>query len=217
MVLLTAFLCWYTGPPNAAVDHLRAALPVAAKAFLARAQAFKAEETRTSRVITASGAWKTVEAVSEYEFEVASGKIRETRKTLRSSDPKSPPTASDLGPLILLFDAASIGQYEFKSTGFSYIGADQVLVFEYHQSDGPQSLSITEGRRHKRLPIRGQLYVRPFTFEVLKVSVDAERDKTVRDRAEVTYVSGMPAAAVHREFREGQLVEETIFRYTVHP
>lgn len=215
MVLLTAILCSYASPPDAAVNRLRAALPLAAKAFLARMQTFKAEEMRNSRVITSSGEWKTVETVSEYKFEVVNGNVREKRRILRSSDPKSSPTASDLGPLILLFDAASIGQYEFKSTGFSYIGADQVLVFDYRQSDGPESLSITQGRRRKRVPIQGQLYVRPSTFEVIKASLEVRRDKTVMDRAEVIYVSGMPAAAVHREFRDGQLVEETIFRYQV--
>src|SRR4051794_2683607 len=105
MVLLTAILCSYGSPPDAAVDRLRAALPLAAKAFLTRMQTFKAEEMRESRVITSSGEWKTVETVSEYEFEVVSGNVREKRKTLRSSDPNSLPTASDLGPLILLFGA----------------------------------------------------------------------------------------------------------------
>ena len=208
MVLLTAILCAYASPQDATVDRLRAALPLAAKAFLVRIQAFKAEETRTSRVITSSGEWKAVEAVSEYGFEVAreAEDAPEFRSELVADCERS-------WSLILLFSADSIGRYEFKSIGLSYKGADQVLVFDYRQSDGPESLSITQGRRRKRVPIQGQLYVRPSTFEVTKVSLEVQRDKTVIDRAEVIYVSGMPAAAIHREFRDGQLVEETIFRY----
>ncbi len=83
----------------------------------------------------------------------------------------------------------------------------------FRQSDGPESLEHHAGPATQARAIQGQLYVRPSTFEVLKASLEVRRrDKTVMDRAEVIYVSGMPAAAVHREFRDGQLVEETIFR-----
>ena len=116
MVLLTAILCAYATHRMPTVDRLRAALPLAAKAFLARIQAFKAEETQTSGLLRRPANAKRWKTVSEYGFEVVNGNVREKRKNTPEFRSEIVADCERSGPLILLVRAIQSASTSLKAS-----------------------------------------------------------------------------------------------------
>ncbi len=199
--------------------RLTESLASAAKAFLAAAPRFSAEEIMRYRKASGGDKWDTAQAVSEYRFEVGPQGVHEKRKILRSSQDKElKPTINDAGQLLLLFDAATIRRYAFQEDRTAYFGAQAAVVFRYEQVEGPETVTIQERQKKFRQQTHGEVWVDAATYRLLRVTLDAERRGDIRDHAEVDYVysadgAPMPASALHREFHSGVVAAETLFTY----
>lgn len=130
-------------------------------------------------------------------------------------------TVTDCGQMILLFTRASLDRYEFQSGGQRMVGADRALIINYEQREGPEGLTIWEGRKQVRQRMRGELWFREsdlLPLRITLVSVRGEKDKAVREEAQTDYEMSRfgtlaPTAVVHREFRAGGLNAENLFTY----
>ena len=199
--------------------RLTESLTSAAKAFLAAAPGFSAEEIMRYRRAAGGEKWDTAQAVSEYRFEAGPLGVHEIRKILRSSALKElKPTINDVGQLLLLFDPSTIGRYAFRADRTAYFGAQAAVVYRYEQVEGPETVTIQERQKKFRQQTHGEVWVDASTYRLLRVTLDAERRGDIRDHAEVDYVYGpdgapMPVSALHREFHSDVVAGETLFTY----
>jgi hypothetical protein len=217
---LCVLVAFAAGVP-AAGDTVRLieSLSSAAKAFLAAAPRFAAEENMRYRRAAGTDKWDTAQAVSEYGFEVSPQGVHERRKILRSSQEKElKPTIHDAGQLLLLFDPATIGRYTFVKDRTAYDGPQAAVVYRYEQVEGPETVTIQERQKKFRQQTHGEVWVDATTYRLLRVTLDAERRGDIRDHAEVDYVydadgAPMPVSAFHREFHSDVVAGETLFTY----
>jgi hypothetical protein len=129
---------------------------------------------------------------------------------------------TDLGPLVLLFTRRRLGDYSFEPVGQETLGADRVVAIHYRQTGGSQNITVFEGRKVVREPLDGVLFTRQSDGLPLRITLRTARKEGSRsrlDEAAVEYVRNphgfmAPAAALHRQFVDGQLVVENRFRYT---
>jgi hypothetical protein len=130
-------------------------------------------------------------------------------------------TVTDFGQIVLLFGGDAQAQYEFTLTGERLIGADRCVVFGYRQLEGTGALTVWDSKGRQQPRITGELWMERDRLSVARitlVSARAEGTEAVRDEAQVDYAPAhgipVPAAVVHREYRNGQLVTENLFTYT---
>ena len=132
--------------------------------------------------------WHAGAAVSEYGFEIDAKGVHERRKIVRSSGgPDAKPTVNDAGQLLLLFEPATIGRYEFRHTRTAYVGPQAADVFEYRQVEGPDTLTIGEHQKKAHTRTHGEVWVDSAGFRLLRVTMETERHD-IRDHIEVDYV-----------------------------
>lgn len=199
--------------------RLAESLTAAAKAFLAAAPHFSAEENMRYRKAAGGDKWDTAQAVSEYRFDIGPQGVHESRKVLRSSRDKDlKPTINDAGQLLLLFGPSTIARYTFVKDRTAYDGPQSAVVYRYEQVEGPETVTIQERQKKFRQQTHGEVWVDASTYRLLRVTLDAERRGDIRDHAEVDYVYGpdgapMPVSALHREFHSDVVAAETLFTY----
>lgn len=130
--------------------------------------------------------------------------------------------ATDFGQLLLLFTRRRLGAYRFAVKGEAMIGGDAVVIVGYEETAG-QSLTVFEGNRTSRAPLRGEIHARKPDFLPLRVTMSVERRQhdglPVRTEATVDYAPSThgivtPVAVTHREWAKGELITENLFRYS---
>jgi hypothetical protein len=131
---------------------------------------------------------------------------------------------TDFGQLILLFTRRELERYEFWAKSPQWSGGTRALVFGYKQLDGPESLTVIEGRTDKsrHLKLEGEIWVRPDTYLPIRITLmahEGESPASIREEASVDYVMTeygalMPSATEHRELRGGKIAAENKFTYT---
>jgi hypothetical protein len=124
---------------------------------------------------------------------------------------------TDFGPLLLLFTPASIARYEFSYLRAATLDDTPALVFSYKQIDGPNALTVFDGRGAKSFTVAGEIWVRP-DYLPLRVTLDSSSND-VRQEATVDYALSrfgalLPIATHHRETRGGKLSAENSFSYS---
>lgn len=131
-------------------------------------------------------------------------------------------TVTDFGQLILLFEGKNIDQYEFAFAGTRMLAADSVLVFSYRQIDGPERLTVWDGKNTIRQKTSGEIWVRESDGLPVRITLNAVRglgDQAVSEQAQVDYAMSsygiiLPVSVTHREYRAGVLSAENMFTYS---
>jgi hypothetical protein len=140
--------------------------------------------------------------------------------------------ATDLGQLLLLFTDTSVLNYEFAFEGRRPgVAGGPALVFSYRQIDGTASATvIKKGGSSVDVPdpnrpkLIGQVWVNERDFRLTQVTLEtivpaANGGGMSRQEMEVDYVWNpsagclVPSEARHREFLDGELHVENIYRY----
>ena len=130
-------------------------------------------------------------------------------------------TVSDFGILLLAFGKRTLANYRFEIEGESRIGAERVLAVRYAQIAGPDLVTTFLPRRAEHIPMQGRIFVREPDGLPLRITVEVSRKEdnhTLREEATVDYTLSAhgfltPAAVVHREFLDDNLLVENLFRY----
>jgi hypothetical protein len=129
---------------------------------------------------------------------------------------------TDFGQLLLLFRRRDLERYEFAYNRAQMIGYDRALVFTYRQLDGPESLTVFDQNKVRRLKMEGEIRVRASDYVPLQITLAAhEGDGTqaIREEAAVTYAMSpygalLPVSTEHRELRGGKVVAENRIAYS---
>jgi hypothetical protein len=155
---------------------------------------------------------------------LASGDDRQKKKMLETFEKYGLiGTASDFGQVLLLFTKRRLENYAFELSGSARLGAEAVLVVSFRQNSGPEALTIFEKGKTFHQSLQGQCWVRESDLVPLRIALTTVRtgkhQPLTRDEATVDYTPSphgvvLPAAIVHREFRDGTLVVENIFQYS---
>ena len=131
-------------------------------------------------------------------------------------------SALDFGQLVLLFTRANIPKYSFLIADSGLVGAEKALVLQFRQRAGKESVHISEGRKHTRAPLEGELWIREDDYRPLRITLTVVRqeqhDVEVQDDARVDYApaagASLPASVVYRRFVNGQLTAESSAQYS---
>jgi len=129
--------------------------------------------------------------------------------------------ATDFGQVILLFGKRRLDDYRFTFAGKATVREQDAIGFSFSQTEGKESITIFEGRRVIRRPLRGELWVREKDYLPLRVVLTATREqggRIVVDEARVDYAMSthgvlLPESVVHQQRVAGQLVVENTFEY----
>ncbi len=129
--------------------------------------------------------------------------------------------ATDFGQVILLFGKRRLGDYQFTFAGKATVREQDAVGFSFNQTEGKESITIFEGRRVIRRPLRGELWVGEKDYLPLRVVLTATREQDGRivvDEARVDYTMSthgvlLPERVVHQQRVSGQLVVENSFEY----
>ncbi len=130
-------------------------------------------------------------------------------------------SVTDFGQLLLLFSKRRIGDYDFQVERETRVGVDPVLVLAYRQRGGPESLTVFRGNTAARKPLTGEIWVRKsdgLPLRITLLSTQQMKHNTIKDEGEVDYSpspfgSVLPVAVAHREYLNGDLLTENLFRY----
>jgi hypothetical protein len=130
--------------------------------------------------------------------------------------------ATDFGPMLLLFRRRQLANYSFQFTGAGRIGADKALILSYRQLEGPQSLTIFEGRTATRARLQGQLWVRESDSLPLRITLNTEQEEDGRKatyQATVDYARSshgvmLPASVRYVRLVDGEMMVENLFEYS---
>jgi hypothetical protein len=133
---------------------------------------------------------------------------------------------TDFGQLILLFTSGDVLHYEFTYRRVENQGNAHLLVFGYRQIDGPEGLTVIDGRRSstpaRTLRIGGEVWVRENNFIPVRITLATgageDLDAEVREEASVDYAMSpygalLPFWTEHKERRGGRVVAENQFSY----
>jgi hypothetical protein len=130
--------------------------------------------------------------------------------------------ATDFGQVILLFLRRNLDKYQFVDAGTRRIGADEAVVLQFSQRQGPEAFTIFQGREATHARLEGEIYVRASDYTPLRISMRT----TVDDGEHVTlhlgsvdyFQSGygvlLPATVSYRETVEGGLLVENVASYS---
>jgi hypothetical protein len=129
--------------------------------------------------------------------------------------------ATDFGQLILLFARGNTTNYEFVLDKVDDEAVERTAIYNYRQLDGPQALTIYEGKEVIRQRLEGKIWIRARDRMPVKISLDSTRSlngSAVRDTAEVFYDAQSfeflyPWRVVHRQFVDGREVVKDEFEY----
>lgn len=130
--------------------------------------------------------------------------------------------ATDFGQLILLFAHGNQQKFEFSRPQAVVAGQQHYFVLRFQQLDGSEALTIFEGGTPVKQKMRGEVWIRASDRLPVRIALDSEHhdgDDQVRDVGAVDYrpsASGvlLPAAVLHRQFRNGRLQVQDHFQYT---
>lgn len=137
--------------------------------------------------------------------------------------------ANDFGQLLLLFAPGNIEKYEFALLRRADFEGNPALVFSYEQIDGPDGLTVIDGRERKtqEFELEGEIWVSEDDYALLKMTVDVRQNSfdelepadRIRQRATVTYQPSpwgplLPAQTDHFDYRGNTLVAENHFTYS---
>lgn len=130
---------------------------------------------------------------------------------------------NDFGQVILLFSPRGILRYEFVFQSFDNIGGFPVVVYDYHQIDGPNALTMVDARGDgaRQVRMEGSVWVRQEDLLPLRVTVastQSQNGRTVRHEATVNYSPSeygplLPVSMQHREMWDGEVVAQNEVRY----
>ena len=130
---------------------------------------------------------------------------------------------NDFGQIILLFSPRGIVRYEFVFKSMDFIGNTAVVVFEYHQIDGPNALTVVDagGANAQQVRMQGEVWVRADNYlplRVTMVSTESQKERTVRHEATVNYAPSefgtlLPVNLHHHETWDEIVVAENEVRY----
>ena len=127
---------------------------------------------------------------------------------------------SDLGQLILLFARGGASRYEFQFEKFEEDGS---AAYSYHQLDGKEALTVFgETLTPVRQKMHGRVWVQPFTYLPLRISVDSTReyeDEIVTDQSIVAYNRStfgtlLPERIVHQQHLGKMLLVTDEYEYS---
>ena len=129
--------------------------------------------------------------------------------------------AVDLGQIILLFTQRQLVNYQFEWTGRGQLNSVDASVYSFRQVGGAGSVTIFAGRLATRETLQGEVWVRESDCLPLRISIVTQRELDghfFRDEATVDYSMSphavlLPASVVHREYIDGRLENESLFRY----
>jgi hypothetical protein len=132
---------------------------------------------------------------------------------------------TDFGQLILLFTSSDVVHYEFTYRRTENRGNAHLLVFGYQQIDGPEGLTLIDGRQSgaaRNVRIGGEVSVQENNFLPVRITLAAGAgdgvDAEIREEASVDYAMSpfgalLPFWTEHRERRGGKVVAENQFSY----
>ncbi len=129
--------------------------------------------------------------------------------------------ATDFGQLILLFRRTSLGRYRFRILRRERLRNETALVLAYEQKEGPEGLTIFEGRRAVRARLEGELWVRASDYLPMRITVrttQPQGDYAAVHEGRVDYVASrfgvlLPAEVAYRRLVEGDLLVENTATY----
>ncbi len=129
--------------------------------------------------------------------------------------------ATDYAMILLAFTSRGQRLLVVALAGQEHIGADDALVFQWHQTPAAQGELLFTGPQASRVPLQGKLWVRDSDGRPLRVSVWAEQSlagRAIRDEATVDYVMSphgfvAPASVHHRHLIDGKMVSENVYTY----
>ncbi len=130
--------------------------------------------------------------------------------------------ATDFGQLVLLFRRGNLAHYDFRWLRDGFLGAHRVKILEFRQRQGPESLTIFEGRTATQARLEGELWVRERDFVPLRITVTAkvadgahqiEHRGTV-DYFRSSYGAVLPAAVRYEKRIDGVVAVENVSRYS---
>ncbi|MBI1788127.1 MAG: hypothetical protein HYR60_11330 [Acidobacteria bacterium] len=130
-------------------------------------------------------------------------------------------TVGDFGQMLLMFSRRRVGGFQFDIGGESQLGVDPVLILNYVETSGKDSLTVFEGRETIFQPLIGQLWVRKSDYLPLKITLASQRYRRKqlnRSEASVEYALTahgvvLPVSVSHKETVNGELFMENRFRY----
>ncbi|MCP5110730.1 MAG: hypothetical protein GY953_07845 [bacterium] len=154
--------------------------------------------------------------ISKPDDKVKKRLLREFQKHGLSS------AATDFGQLVMLFERRQLGDYRFELAREGFLGAERAVVIRYQQLQGPDSVTIFEGRRAIKARLEGELWVRASDYVPLRittVTTIAENKHTIQHRGAVDYFSGrygavLPASVRYKKLVDGQPVVENVATYS---
>jgi hypothetical protein len=131
---------------------------------------------------------------------------------------------TDFGQLLLLFSSGDVQHYEFSYRRMENQGIGHLLVFGYQQIDGPEGLTLIDGKHGgaaQNLRIGGEVWVRENDFLPVRVTLatsqgdgaDLVREEASVEYAESAFGTVVPLWTEHREKRAGNVAVENKFSY----
>ena len=152
--------------------------------------------------------------------DISEGSARIRKQILREfTDLGLVDVATDYGLMLLAFTKAGLAEIQLKPAESSYIGAEEVVAFEWRQTAG--GLLEFRGRTMARRPMHGRIWVRRSDGVPLRISAStehAEEKHTLRDDATIDYVLSSfgcvtPASVVHRHYVDDMMLTENLYTY----
>lgn len=130
--------------------------------------------------------------------------------------------AMDFGQLVLLFRRRHLPNYQFQVLRESFLGASRVRILGFRQREGPESLTIFEGRSATQAKLEGELWVREADFVPLRITLStavADGDHQVEHRGAVDYFRSsygvmLPASVHYEKLIDGELAVENVSAYS---
>jgi hypothetical protein len=130
--------------------------------------------------------------------------------------------ATDFGQVILLFLRRNLDKYQFTDAGTQRLGADEAVVLQFSQRQGPEAFTIFQGREATHARLEGELYVRVSDYTPLRVELRTKMDDAEHvtlhigtvDYFQSGYGLLLPATVKYRETVEGELLVENVASYS---
>ncbi len=127
----------------------------------------------------------------------------------------------DFAQIILIFSKGATERYEFNYQDTEELNGNLFFVYRFYQIDGPQAVTIFEGKEPVKKKLQGEIWLRRTDLLPVRIVLQTEHtDKSdlVRDITTVDYGTLgdtlVPGVIQHRQFRQGTLHVEDTFRYS---
>jgi hypothetical protein len=131
-------------------------------------------------------------------------------------------SVTDFGPLILLFAARHLTEYDFALGARDKIGDEPVVLLTYRQTSGTQGLTFFAQRTAERQTMEGTIWFRASDLLPLRITMKTRKtlskNYSVDTDASVDYVPSryglVPAAVTHRQYLNAFLLVENDLHYS---